>query len=300
MDPKETYDELLDLLVNNLAYLPDKPEENPRSTLHTLWYFCCGSPKSTKEAYRSSLPELNSENLYRLKELIDKRIQGTPLAHLTGIQEFMGLNFTVDACALIPRKETEILGYAALKKIQHCALNQPVVHVIDVCTGMGNLALAFAAHESRANILAADISEEAVALAKKNASLLSLERQVDFFTGDLFGTIDKERWEDSIDVVTCNPPYISTHKLEQMPREIIRYEPKEAFDGGIYGLGIIFRLLREAIPFLKDGGWLCFEVGLGQGEQLTRIMERNPTFKSIQQAKDKKGNVRAILAQISK
>jgi release factor glutamine methyltransferase len=300
MNSQETYDALLDLLKENLEYLPDKPEENPRSTLHTLWHHCCGCPTTASCAHLSPLPRLNQDSYCRLKQLIHKRIEGIPLAYLTGRQEFMNINFIVGTRALIPRKETEILGYEALNKIKACAKSQAVVKVIDVCTGIGNLALAFAVHVDNADILAADISKDAIDLAKKNARNLSLEKKVRFFTGDLLEPFEKEELSDSVDVLTCNPPYISTQKVKQLPDEIRRNEPPEAFDGGSFGLTIIMRLIREAIPFLKHGGWLCFEVGLGQGERLCHILNRNANFQDIHRGYDEKGNVRAILAQVTK
>jgi len=300
INTEKTYQELLDLLDQNLICLPDKPGETPKSTLDTLWHFSCGYPTPDKEASRCPLPKLSRESYHQLKRLVDKRIDGTPLAHLIGVQQFMGVEFLVDSCALIPRKETEILGDAALNKIREFALHQSSVHVMDICTGMGNLAMAFAFHEPKALVLAADISQEAIILAEKNAAHLALNQRVQFFSGDLFAPFEMMELTDTIDVLTCNPPYISGSKLSKMPAEIISHEPKEAFDGGSFGLTIIMRLIKEAIPFIKDQGWLCFEVGLGQGEGLVRIMKRNANFQTIEQALDIKGNVRAILAQVKK
>ena len=220
-------------------------------------------------------------------------------SHLIGLQHFMGYDFKVNANALIPRKETEILGYAALKKIQACASKQEVVRVIDVCTGMGNLALAFRAHETKSRIIAADIEDSAILLAKENAVHLSLEEGVKFYTGDLFTPFHQQNHLlHAIDIITCNPPYISINKLQRMPGEIIEYEPKAAFNGGPFGLTLIFRLIKESLPFLKNGGWLCFEVGVGQGEGIKKMMERNTHFNKIECAMDEDNNIRALLAQV--
>jgi len=300
MNSDKIYDELLELLTRNLVPLTDKPEENPESTLKTLWYHSCNCQRSAQGTYEVPLPELTEESLCKLKELVQKRAEGIPLAHLTGKQKFMGIDFLVDHHALIPRKETEILGYAALSKIREIASKQSTVKVMDVCTGMGNLALAFAIHEPKSHILAADISEEAIQLAQKNTEFLDLKEKVSFFTRDMLDPSQNYELSNSIDVLTCNPPYISSAKLEEMPEEIINYEPKEAFNGGSFGLNIIFRLIKESIPFIKNKGWLCFEIGEGQGEGIIKIMERNDNFQEIESATDQNNNIRAILAQVNK
>jgi len=300
MNTENNYNELLDYLSKNMVSLPDKPEENPKSTLEALWYHSCGCKRSPQGNLPVLLPELTEESFYKLNELIQKRVSGIPLAHLTGRQKFMGIDFLIDHNALIPRKETEILGYAVLSKIKEFAFNQPMVKVIDVCTGMGNLALAFAEHETKTNVLATDISEEAIQLAHKNRVLLALEDKVSLFTGDMLAPFQNDGLSNSIDIITCNPPYISNGKLEKMPEEIIRYEPKLAFNGGPFGLNIIFRLLKESVPFIKNKGWLCFELGLGQGEGIIKIMQRNKHFGKIETGHDEIGNIRTILAQVNK
>jgi len=300
METKKIYDEFLELISENFIGLPDKPEENPKNTLEVLWHFSCGFQRTIKSISRFPLPELTESSCKQLKELIKRRISGIPLSHLIGIKEFMKIDFLVDSSALIPRKETEILGYAALSKIRECAVNQDIVKVIDACTGMGNLALAFAYHEPKSMVYAADIAEDAILLAQKNARNLSLDHKVTFFTGDLLAPFQSSEFSNSIDVLTCNPPYISTRNLAKMPEEIIKYEPEQAFNGGPYGLNIIFRLIKDSVELIKKEGWLCFEVGLGQGEGIMKIMERNKQFQKIEFDTDENGNVRSILAQVKK
>ena len=300
MKTEKIYNELIDVLARQLVTLPDKPEENPNSTLEALWYFSCEAPRNSRGKYEIPLPELDTASFHKLKKLIKQRIKGTPLAHIIGRQDFMGVDFLISSGALIPRRETEILGYGALSKIKALAQTQPAVKVMDLCTGMGNLALAFAYHEPKSLILAADISEPAIQLAQKNAQHLGLHNQVTFYTGDMLAPFQNNGMANTIDVLTCNPPYISNQKVEKMPNEIIKYEPPEAFQGGPFGLNIIFRLMKEALPFIKRDGWLCFEVGLGQGEGLMKMMEKNDHFNKIESAKDDNEKIRAIFAQIHK
>lgn len=299
MIPDNVYNEFLELLTNKLSAQSDKPEETSQTTLEALWHYSYGTPGAIQSNSHVPLPALTKESLSLLKELIQKRVDGVPLAHLIGKQEFMGIDLLVGSGALIPRKETEILGYAALSKIKELAKDESEIKIIDVCTGMGNLALAFAIHEPSANIWATDISSKAIALAQKNVRNLSLENRVTFTASDMFGPFESEEYLHSFDVITCNPPYISSKKVLKLPDEIIKHEPEEAFNGGPLGFNIIFRLIRESTKYIKKGGWLCFEVGLGQGEVITKIMARNNHFSRIESAKDTKGNIRAILAQVN-
>ena len=300
MNQQEIYRDLLEYMSHKLNVLPDKPEENPENTLHALWLYSCGINTNQQTNSSLSLPELDEKSLAILQKLIQRRIKGTPLAHLTGVEKFMNIEFKIDSRALIPRKETELLGYAALERINEIARNKSVVDTIDVCTGMGNLALAFAYHQPKTKVWASDLSEDAILLAKQNAQKLGLEEKVIFFTGDLLEPLSRENLSDSIDVLTCNPPYISSAKVEKMPDEISKHEPKMAFDGGSIGLQIIFRLINEAPAFLRNNGWLCFEVGSGQGEGLLKFVKRNEAFSRIETVKTEAGDIRVILAQVDK
>jgi len=300
MNQQEIYRDLLEYMSHKLNVLPDKPEENPENTLHALWLYSCGINANQQTNSSLSLPELDEKSLAILQKLIQRRIKGTPLAHLTGVEKFMNIEFKIDSRALIPRKETELLGYAALERINEIARNKSVVDTIDVCTGMGNLALAFAYHQPKTKVWASDLSEDAILLAKQNAQKLGLEEKVIFFTGDLLEPLSRENLSDSIDVLTCNPPYISSAKVEKMPDEISKHEPKMAFDGGSIGLQIIFRLINEAPAFLRNNGWLCFEVGSGQGEGLLKFVKRNEAFSRIETVKTEAGDIRVILAQVDK
>ena len=296
-DQSQIYKELLKELSENLVILADKPHESAENTLQALWLACSGSPTPVHSVKNQTLPDLDDQGHQQLRRLIEKRLSGTPLGHLIGVEQFMELDFKVDQRALIPRKETEILGYAVLERIQMLANQQSNINLIDVCTGMGNLAIAFAFYQKKTNVWASDLSEEAIALARENANWFGLNNRLSFFSGDLLQPLKDKGLEHSVDVITCNPPYISTAKVEQMPREISDHEPKMAFNGGSIGLQVVFRLIKEAIPFLKPGGWLCFEVGLGQGPGLLTWMKKHNHFQRFETATNAKNEIRAILAQ---
>jgi release factor glutamine methyltransferase len=277
--------------------LPDKPEETPAGVLSALWRTACGEPVSVTRAHAADLPELDADALARLRSLIDRKRAGVPLAHLTGRQSFMGLEFLAGSAALIPRHETEIVGRAALAKIRCIAEREGAVRVLDVCTGSGNLALAYAHYEPRARVLASDLAPEAIGLARQNAAQLRLDERVEFRVGDLLEPFETPEFLGSCDFVSCNPPYISTAKLKGMHPEISLFEPEAAFNGGVYGVSILTKLVREAPRFLRPGGWLGFEVGAGQGPVLARQLAKNPHFSAVERFTDAAGEIRAILAR---
>lgn len=272
--------------------LPDKPEETADSVLRALWLTAAGRPTAASLAAGRALPDLDDAQSRMLRDLIGRKRAGAPLAHLTGRQEFMGLELLAGPGAMIPRRETEILGRAALAEIRRRADEAGSASVIDVCTGSGNLALAYAHHEPKARVLASDLSADAVEVARRNAEFTTLGSRVEFRVGDLLGPFEGT---PPVDVLSCNPPYISTAKVAQLPAEIAAHEPRLPFDGGAFGLSIITRLLKDAERFVKPGGALCFEIGLGQGPGLQRMIQRLPWAASVAPHADAAGAIRAFV-----
>lgn len=272
---------------------PDKPEESPEAVLRALWFSAAGAPRSIAQINGDPVPRIDAQGQARLKDLIALKRQGRPLAHLTGRQHFLGVELLAGPQALIPRAETELLGRAALDFLHGISRPRPVV--VDVCTGSGNLALALARHVPGAQVYAADISEEAIRLAKRNAQFTNLP-QVQFFVGDLFAPLEALALEERCDLVTCNPPYITSAKVPRMAAEISAHEPRLAFDGGALGLSVLTRLFAEAPRFLRPGGALAFELGAGQGPLLRKRLHRLEWVHTVEARHDAHGEIRALLA----
>jgi release factor glutamine methyltransferase len=291
------YSDLLQRFGTELKFLPDKPEEAPESTLRALWHTASGSPRSAEAAMEGSLPELDAGGEALLDALVQKRLAGVPLAHLTQRQRFVDMEMLAGPGALVPRRETELLARAAIDLAREIALRQAGVRVVDVCTGSGNVALAVAQHVPTARVFAADLSEDAVALARRNAEHLGLQSRATFSAGDLLAPFDTAEFHQTVDLLTCNPPYISSAKVEHMHGEISQHEPHLAFDGGPFGVAILMRLLQDAPRFLKPGAWLAFEVGLGQGPAMAKRLEKVAGVTLVQPLKDHRGDVRALSAR---
>lgn len=294
MTVPDLYKQLLPNFAASLNVLPDKPEETPEGALKALWYTAAGHPRSI-EAATCPLPDLTPQGVAALHDLLRRRLEGVPLAHLTGRQHFMGLEFLAGPGALVPRKETELLARTALAKLKAAG---PSPLAIDLCTGSGNIAIALARLHPGARVFASDLSEEAVELARRNVAHHDLQDRVDIVAGDLFGGLPAARLHAQADLISCNPPYISSAKVETMAAEISQFEPRLAFDGGGFGLTIVSRLMKEATDFLKPGGWLCFEIGKGQGKFLSGSLKKVGAYDLIEPVTDHEGEIRVLTARL--
>ena len=289
---------LLDRL-SALHVLADKPEENADTTLRALWHAAAGHPKSAIAAARLELPPLDDAMRARLDALVADRLDGVPLAHLTGRQHFLGLELKSGPAALVPRRETELLATEAIACMRAMLGEGSEPLVVDVCTGSGNVALAIAHAIPAAHVYGADLSEDAVDLARDNAAMLGLADRARFESGDLLAPFDTPDFVGRVDLLTCNPPYISTAKVGQMAAEIASHEPRLAFDGGPLGVTILMRLLQDAPRFLRPDGWLAFEVGAGQGNAIVRRLRGIEAFGEVRELCNDAGEIRAVLARRS-
>lgn len=291
------YRELFTELASNLTLRIDKPEETIDSTLKALWQLSAGNPVSAEKALNLPLPELTDSEIAKLKTLIEQRISGQPLAYLTCRQSFMGFELIADNRALIPRKETEILGRKSLSICQKILETKHPIQIFDLCCGSGNLAVTLASMHNEILVYASDLSPEAVDLTRENIGLLNIQNQVTAVVSDLFASFYTEKFYSKIDIVVCNPPYISTSKAQKMDSEISENEPLMAFDGGMLGTKIIQKIIQESPKFLVPEGWLVFEVGLGQGPFAVKLCENSGNYQKIESATDDEGNIRVIAAQ---
>lgn len=213
---------------------------------------------------------MQEEARMRYQDLLRKRGTHIPLQHLTGVQEFMGLEFLVNEHVLIPRQDTEILVEEAMKRLR------PGMRVLDLCTGSGCIGISLAKLSSAICVDGADISEEALKMAQKNAE--RLEVPVRLIHSDLFNicTTQTECAELGVyDMIVSNPPYIRTSVIEELSEEVRLHEPFGALDGKEDGLYFYDRIIRESSVHLSKNGWLLFEIGYDQGEAVSRLLAEN-------------------------
>lgn len=208
----------------------------------------------------------------------------------------MDLDFVVPPDVLLPRPETELLAGRALSLLGELgADSQPTV--IDMCCGCGNLAVSVAVHMPSCRVLASDMSEAAAAAAEENVEFHDLCSRVMVLRGDLFEPLAEEGLQGKVDMVVCNPPYISTGKLGGASASLLEREPREAFDGGPFGLSIHQRVIRDALAYLRDDGILLCEFGEGQARQIEALFKRAKGYGPVAFVVDVSGMERVAVAR---
>lgn len=231
---------------------------------------------------REPMPEAD---YVRYQSVLAERAGHVPLQHITGEQEFMGMPFRVSDKVLIPRQDTEILVEETLKVVK------PGMHVLDLCTGSGCILISLLRLCPGLAGTGTDVSPEALAVAEENARRLDVK--ADLIESDLF-----ERIHGMFDVIVSNPPYIPTGVIGQLMAEVRLHDPMLALDGKKDGLYFYRRIVQECDLYLKRGGWLLFEIGHDQGEQVTAIM-RAHHFTGVRVVRDLAGLDRVVLGKRS-
>ena len=216
-------------------------------------------------------------------DLIRKRAEHVPLQHLTGHQEFMGLDFAVNEHVLIPRQDTECLVEEAMRYVEDG------MKVLDVCTGSGCIIISLARYKNGLEAYGCDISEEALDTAAGNAESIGVN--VGFILSDLYESTD-----DKYDVIISNPPYIASDVVPTLMEEVRDHEPHLALDGGADGLDFYRRLIEGADDHLLKGGMIFFEIGFDQGEAV-RALLKGHGYVDVEVVKDLAGNDRVVHAR---
>jgi release factor glutamine methyltransferase len=229
-----------------------------------------------------STPELDA-----FRQSIQRRRAGEPVAYILGAREFYGLPIHVDSRVLIPRPDTETLVEAALGRT---AARSMYGRALDLCTGSGCVAIAFAKARPTWRVTGLDLSGEALAVARANALRAGAVWGVRFIESDLFDALEPgERFE----LVTANPPYIPSAEIAALDAGIRDFEPRLALDGGPDGLGVIRRILSGARARLVRGGVLGVEIGAGQSQAVSSLFE-SENFVDIERHRDYGGHERVI------
>lgn len=217
---------------------------------------------------------------------IERRKAHEPLQHITGEQEFMGLVFEVSGNVLVPRQDTEVLVEETMRYL-HDGMS-----ILDMCTGSGCILLSLLKYSNGCKGVGADISPEAVAVAKRNAENLQIS-EVSFVESDLFESV-----EGRYDIIVSNPPYISTGGISGLMEEVKAHEPLLALDGGEDGLFFYRKIIEKAPEHLNGGGYLFFEIGYDQAEAVTDEMKK-AGYKEISVVKDYAGLDRIVYGYMS-
>ncbi len=201
----------------------------------------------------------------RFRELLRRRRAAEPIAYLLGQREFYGIAIRVDRRVLIPRPDTETLVEVALERSRPRSAHG---QALDLCTGSGCVAIAFARHRSGWTVVGADISEEALQVAEDNALRVGNVLGLAWWQADLFSGLPRGRF----DLIMANPPYIPSSDVLTLDPMVRNFEPKLALDGGIDGLDITRRIVQEAPEWLEPDGILAIEVGFDQAPAVHELL----------------------------
>lgn len=232
---------------------------------------------------------LSADELAAYRSLIQRRLQGHPVAYLVGEQEFWSLSFSVDPSVLIPRRDTETAIEVVLDAIED---RQAVLYIADIATGSGAIAVTLASELPNARVVATDVSERALAVCRHNAERHALAERVETRLGDGF---DAMRDREMFDIVVSNPPYIPSADIEGLSPEV-QSEPRLALDGGHDGLHILRRLIADAPDHLAPHGRLVLEHGFDQAKAVTDLFECSQWFEPPETRRDMGANPRVTSA----
>jgi release factor glutamine methyltransferase len=255
---REKWD-VLKILNWTKGYLAEKGVENPR--LEAEWMLCEALSLDRVGLYLNFDRPLNDIELAAYRSMVARRGRREPLQYILGNQEFLGLEFEVTPAVLIPRHDTEVLVAEAVRH------GKDAKTILDIGTGSGCVAVCLAKALPAAEVSTVDVSEEAIAVARRNAE--RNEVTVQFFHGSLFEPFAGRRF----DMIVSNPPYIPAGELQTLQPEVRGFEPVSALDGGADGLDFYRRITSAAPEYLNPGGWLLYEVGAGQAPQVLELLK---------------------------
>ena len=228
---------------------------------------------------------------YEMAECVNRVLAGEPVAYVLGQWDFYGMTLQVDKNVLIPRDDTCAVTALAIKQALFLDSNP---RILDLCTGSGCIGLAIAKRVKDAKVTLADLSREALAVAKKNVALQKLSGKVNCIQANALE--EPSAFLGKFDLIVSNPPYVTTQEMEELPHSVKDFEPHMALHGGDDGLDFYRAICANYRKALKPGGYLCFEFGMGQGDDVCRILEENG-YTILERSRDYNDRERAVLAR---
>ncbi|CDD77710.1 release factor glutamine methyltransferase [Cryptobacterium sp. CAG:338] len=291
-----------------VGYLESKHDANPR--LSAEWLMSEATGLSRIELYVNYEKPLSMDERDVLRGYVARRAAGEPLQLISGTAPFRYLTLKVAPGVLIPRPETEVLVSEALAELHlpriadHVQVGEegeeiisaqlPSLRVLDVCTGSGCIACAIASEYPAAKVLALDIADEALRLAKENVEILELEDRVEVRKSNLLQSLSEEE-QGSFDLLISNPPYIPTAVLQGLDREVTDFEPRLALDGGEDGLDLVRILIKESLNVLKPNGVLALELFEGHLDEAA-LLANETGFMEVRIVRDLANRPRVLIA----
>ena len=255
---------------------------------------CHVTGKTQEEILANRELYASEEICAQMDALTARLLCGEPLAYILGEWEFYGLPLYVDRNVLIPRDDTCAVASLAIQKALFLGKDP---RILDLCTGSGCIGLAIASRVKDARVTLADISKEALAVAKKNIVRNHLSGRVSCIQADALNK--PSAFLGKFDLIVSNPPYITAQEMRELPHRVCDFEPHLALFGGDDGLDFYRAIAKNFAQALKPGGYLCFEFGMGQGDGVCRILEEN-RYTILERTRDYNDIERAVIAQLNR
>ncbi|WP_462422389.1 peptide chain release factor N(5)-glutamine methyltransferase [Fusobacterium pseudoperiodonticum] len=286
-EKKDYKTENLDIFNKSVEYL--KKNGVPSALVDTEYIFSEALKVSRNTLKYSMSREIKEEDKNKIREMLMLRAKNRkPLQYILGEWEFYGLPFKVRENVLIPRPDTEILVEQCIQLMRE--IEEP--NILDIGSGSGAISIAIANELKSSSVTGVDINEDAIRLANENKVLNKVEN-VNFMKSDLFEKLDEDF---KYDLIVSNPPYITKDEYETLMPEVKNFEPKNALTDLGDGLYFYREISKKAEAYLKDTGYLAFEIGYKQAKDVSKILEDN-NFAVLSIVKDYGGNDRVVLAK---
>lgn len=266
-------------------------EDDHTASLLARNLLCFLTGKTQEEILANRELYTSEEVCSRMEDAVKRILDGEPIAYILGEWDFYGMRIFLDKNVLIPRDDTCAVTGLAIKKALF--LDQDP-RILDLCTGSGCIGLAVAHRVKDAKVTLADVSREALAVAKRNVTAQKLTARVSCVQANALE--EPSAFLGKFDMIISNPPYITSKEMEELPHSVKDFEPHLALFGGDDGLDFYRSISDKYRAALKPGGFLCFEFGMGQGDAVCAILEQNG-FTVLERTKDFNDVERAVLAQ---
>ncbi len=268
-----------------------KLEDQQTASLLARNLLCYVSGKTQEQIIADREMYANQDICAAMESAVQRVLEGEPLAYVLGEWSFYGMTLYIDKNVLIPRDDTCAVTQLAIKR--GLFLDQDP-RILDLCTGSGCIGLAIAHRVKDARVTLADVSRDALAVAKKNIVRHKLSARVSCVQADAM--VPASGFLGKFDMIVSNPPYVTTAEMEALPVSVKAHEPHLALHGGDDGLDFYRAIVKNYTPALKSGGYLCFEFGMGQGDAVCDILQKNG-YAVLERVQDFNERERAVLAQ---
>ena len=269
-------------------------EDKQTASLLARNLLCHATGKSQQQLIADMESYASDAVCQEMNRCVERIASGEPLAYILGEWDFFGMTLQVNPSVLIPRDDTCAVTEMAIKRALF--LDQSP-RILDLCTGSGCVCWAIANRVRDARVTLADISKDALAVAKKNITLQKLSGRVSCVSADALDA--PAAFLGKFDMIVSNPPYITTKEMSELPDSVANYEPHLALHGGEDGLDFYRNIARNYKAALKPGGYLCFEFGMGQGDDVCEILEMNG-YTVLERSSDYNARERAVIAQLGR